>query len=142
MGRKSKYETIVKPKLCLIEAWCRDGATDETIAKKLEIALSTFYDYKKKYSEFSESLKKNKEYVDTEVEKSLLKRALGYNYEEITYEYGKEVKKVKKHVLPDTTAQIFWLKNRKPTVWRDKQDKSNEDTLNKLDQLLEEQKNA
>lgn len=142
MGRKTKYETKVKPKLPLIEAWCRDGATDEVIAEKLEIASSTFYEYKKKHSEFSEALKRSKEFVDAEVENSLLKRALGYDYEEITYEHDKETKRVKKHALPDITAQIFWLKNRKPTVWRDKQDKNNEDVLNKLDKLLEAQKNA
>lgn len=132
MGRTSKYETEVKPKMPLIEAWCRDGATDEIIAEKLEIALSTFYEYKKKYPEFSEALKRNKEFVDAEVENSLLKRALGYDYEEVTYECGLEVKRVKKRALPDTTAQIFWLKNRKPTVWRDKQEDRTNDEEDKV----------
>ena len=49
---------------------------------------------------------------------------------------------MKKYVIPDTTAQIYWLKNRKPEQWRDKQDRDNEDALKKLDKLLEEQKNA
>ena len=70
---KSKYFTHVEPKLILIEGWARDGLTDEQIADNLRIHISTFYDYKKKYSEFSEALKKGKEIVDYEVENALLK---------------------------------------------------------------------
>lgn len=62
--------------------------------------------------------------MDRQVEKSLLQRALGYSYEETSekYEGGvmTERKVTKKHVASDTTAQIFWLKNRKPEQWRDK----------------------
>lgn len=118
---KSKYFTHVEPKLILVEGWARDGLTDEQIAKNLNVAVSTFNEYKKKYPEFSESLKRGKEIVDYEVENALLKRALGYEYEEITYEHGEETKRVRKQVSPDTTAQIFWLKNRKSEQWRDKQ---------------------
>ncbi|MBM6875783.1 HNH endonuclease [Fusobacterium mortiferum] len=227
---KSKWETHVKDKLILVEGWARNGLTDEQIAKNLGISTDTFYRYKKEYSDFSESLKKGKEIIDFEVENALLKRALGYTYEEITEElikdtgqkarhqeaqalqekdwemskayfngkcaycgaeeeltkdhviplsaggklelkniipacvscnsskkdkewvewfrgqkfYSKEketkireylrfvsnlknekleltvTKKVTKHMPGDTTAQIFWLKNRKPEVWRDK----------------------
>lgn len=77
-----------------------------------------------KISNFSDTLKKGKDVVDRQVEKSLLQRALGYSYEETSekYEGGvmTERKVTKKHVAPDTTAQIFWLKNRKPEQWRDK----------------------
>lgn len=118
---KSKYFTHVEPKLTLIEGWARDGLTDEQIAKNLGINIATFYRYKKDYCEFCESLKRGKEIVDYEVENALLKRALGYEYDEVTYENGKETKRVTKQVAPDTTAQIFWLKNRKPDKWRDKQ---------------------
>lgn len=118
---KSKYFTHVEPKLTLIEGWARDGLTDEQIAEKIGIHISTLYDYKKKYPEFSESLKRGKEIVDYEVENALLKRALGYEYDEVTYENGEETKRVTKQVAPDTTAQIFWLKNRRPDKWRDKQ---------------------
>lgn len=127
---KSKYFTHVEPKLILIEGWARDGLTDEQIAGNLRIHISTFYDYKKKYSEFSESLKKGKEIVDYEVENALLKRALGYEYDEITYENGEEVKRVTKQVAPDTTAQIFWLKNRKADKWRDKKDVEHSGEIN------------
>ena len=107
-------------KLILLEGWARGGLTDEQIAKNMGIAPSTLYEWKKKSKEFSESLKKGKEVVDFEVENALLKRALGYEYEEETYENGILTKKVKKQVPPDTTAQIFWLKNRKPNTWKDK----------------------
>lgn len=56
------------------------------------------------------------------MENALLKRALGYEYDEITYENGEEVKRVTKQVAPDITAQIFWLKNRKPQQRRDTKD--------------------
>ena len=107
-------------KLILLEGWAKSGLTDEQIAKNMGIAPSTLYEWKKKSKEFSESLKKGKEVVDFEVENALLKRALGYEYEEETYENGILTKKVKKQIPPDTTAQIFWLKNRKPNTWKDK----------------------
>ncbi|HBF2202991.1 TPA: transposase [Clostridioides difficile] len=119
----AKYEYwITEEGLIKIEGWARDGLIDEQIASKMNIAPSTLYDWKKKYSEISESLKKGKEVIDRQVENALLKRALGYEYDEITYEEGQETKRVTKHVVPDTTAQIFWLKNRKPAEWRDKRD--------------------
>lgn len=113
-------EWLEKDKLILLEGWARDGLTDEQIAKNMGIAPSTFYEWKKKSKEFSETLKKGKEVVDFEVENALLKRALGYEYEEETYENGILIKKVKKQVAPDTTAMIFWLKNRKKEQWREK----------------------
>lgn len=96
---KSKWEQV-KDKLILIEGWARDGLVDEQIAKNLDIALSTFYEYKNKYLEFSDALKRGKEVVDYEVENALLKSAINGN----------------------VTAQIFWLKNRKPKEWKDKRD--------------------
>ena len=113
-------EWLENDKLILLEGWARGGLTDEQIAKNMGIAPSTLYEWKKKSKEFSESLKKGKEVIDFEVENALLKRALGYEYEEEIYENGILTKKVKKHVAPDTTAQIFWLKNRKPNNWKDK----------------------
>ncbi len=127
---KSKYLTHVEPKLILIEGWARDGLTDEQIAKNLNIAYSTFKEYKNKYPAFSATLKRGKEIVDYEVENALLKRALGYEYDEVTYENGEEVKRVTKQVAPDTTAQIFWLKNRKADKWRDKKDVEHSGEIN------------
>lgn len=107
-----------------IEGWARDGCTDKEIAANIGINPDTLYTWKKKFPILAESLKKGKDVVDRQVEKSLLQRALGYSYEEISEKYEGEVmterKVTKKHVVPDTTAQIFWLKNRKPEQWRDK----------------------
>ena len=144
---KSKWNDI-KEKLILVECWARDGLTDEQISNNLGISTTTFYEYKKNYPEFSESLKRGKEIVDYEVENALLKRALGYEFEEKTYETRwdenqgrfREVltKKVRKEVVPDTTAQIYWLNNRKPKQWRNKrnEEEGNNEKLNKVEQLL------
>ena len=113
----------------MLEAWARNGLTDEQIAHNMGINVATLYDWKKKYDEISESLKRGKEVVDILVENALLKRALGYTYEETSnkYECGvlTERKVTTKEVVPDTTAQIFWLKNRKPQEWRDKREVDN-----------------
>lgn len=120
---KGKYqEWLTKEGLLKLEGWARDGLTDEQIAKNMGISLSTFYEWKNKFSEISESLKKGKEVVDREVENALLKAALGYEYEEEIVNNKGQVVKVKKYAKPDITAIIFWLKNRKPDTWRDKQE--------------------
>ncbi|MCH5297889.1 MAG: transposase [Ruminococcus sp.] len=140
---KGKYEYWLTPDgLLLLEAWARNGLTDEQIAHNLGVTTSTFYAWKNKYSEISESLKKGKEVVDFEVENALLKRALGYQYDEVTFEGGVETKRVTKEIVPDTTAQIFWLKNRRPDLWRDKQNvelnASLKSETSKLDDLIEQ----
>ena len=128
---KGKYEYWLTPDgLTRLEAYARDGLTDELIAEKMGIRRETLYDWKNKFDNISNALKRGKEVVDTEVENKLYQRAMGYTYEEITQEPVKDrdtgeismqvTKIVKKEVQPDTTAQIFWLKNRKPTEWRDK----------------------
>lgn len=134
---KGKYlEWISDEGILKIEGWARDGLTDEQIAQNMGIRRQTLYDWKKKYPDISDALKRGKEVVDRQVENALLKRALGYRYDETTYEQvavkdndGKIVghqlqptKVVTKQVAPDTTAQIFWLKNRKPIGWRDKKE--------------------
>ena len=125
-------EWLKKDKLILLEGWARDGLTDEQIAKNIGINRTTLYDWKKKDANIADALKKGKEVIDFEVENALLKRALGYEYEEETYENGILTKKVKKQVAPDTTAQIFWLKNRKKEQWREKVEvvKTDEDLQN------------
>lgn len=115
---KGKYEKWLKREnLLLLEGWARDGLTDEQIAKNIGIGERTLYEWKEKYPQISQSLKKGKEVVDYEVENALLSSALGGN----------------------TTAQIFWLKNRRPDKWRDKQKEETDKTaLDKLDSILKE----
>lgn len=113
----------------MLEAWARNGLTDEQIAHNMGITAKTLYEWKNKYSEICESLKKGKEVVDILVENALLKRALGYKYTEKkvvdSEKDGIRTETTIKEVVPDTTAQIFWLKNRKPQEWRDKREVNN-----------------
>lgn len=81
-----------------MEGWARDGLTDEQIADKMDITRKTLYEWKAKYSDICNTLKKGKDYADYKVENALYQSALDGN----------------------TTAQIFWLKNRRPDKWRDK----------------------
>ena len=119
---------LTKDGLTLLEGWARDGLTDEQIMHNMKIkSKSTYYSYMKKYSNISNAIKKGKEVVDYEVENALLKRAKGYEYTEETYEDGILKKKVTKQVAPDSTAIIFWLKNRQPKKWRDKVELTNDD---------------
>ena len=142
----AKYEYWKTPEgLLKLEAWARDGLTDEQIAANAGIATATLYDWKKRHPEVSEALKKGKEVVDVQVENALLKRALGYTYTETKKERtaeGVRTTTTIKEVVPDTTAQIFWLKNRRPDRWRDKQDIHVSGSLNtektKLDDLLKQ----
>lgn len=138
---KGKYaDWITEDGLLLLEGWARDGLTDEQIAHNIGINVKTLWDWKVRFDPICNAIKKGKAPVDIQVENALLKRALGYEYEEVTTEItetpyidkrGKErvrkqkhVKKTKKIVLPDTTAQIFWLKNRRPDKWRDKREEA------------------
>ena len=125
---KGKYqEWLEQDNLIKLEAWTRNGLTDEQLANNMGINVATLYTWKKKYGEINDALKRGKEVVDIEVENSLLKAAKGYFVdEEKTYisEVNGVVTKrkeiTKKYIAPNTTAQIFWLKNRKPIEWRDK----------------------
>lgn len=95
---KGKYEYwLTKEGLTLLGGWARDGLTDEEIAHKMKINRTTLYDWIKKYTDISDTLKKGKEIVDYDVENSLLKEALKGN----------------------VTACIYWLKNRRPDKWRE-----------------------
>ncbi len=119
--RKTKYHTHVEPRLFEIECWARDGMIDEDIAKKLGVAYSTFRKYRDDQSALSAALKKGKAVIDYEVENALLKRALGFHYvEELASPMG-DVVEVTRYEKPDVTAAIFWLKNRKPNTWRNKE---------------------
>lgn len=127
---KGKYlDWITEEGLLKIEGWARDGLTDEQIAHNIGINRQTLYGWKKKYDDINDALKRGKEVIDRQVENALLKRALGYQYDEVTKEMVEDgtgrmavTKIVTKEVHPDTTAQIFWLKNRKPNEWRDKKE--------------------
>lgn len=134
----AKYEEWLEPEgLLLIEGWARDGLTEEQIAHNMGVSYSSLKNWKNEHLAILTALKKGKEVVDREVENALLKRAKGFTTTEqvvsskkvVEYKDGKRVKEisepcvieVEKYYPPDTTADIFWLKNRKPEQWRDKQ---------------------
>lgn len=105
----------------------RSGLTEAEIAAELDINPSTLTRWKQRYSELVDALNVSRDFVDSLVEDSLLKRALGYEYEEtkmVATQDGKtrRVEKTTRGIVPDVTAQIFWLKNRQPGRWRDKQE--------------------
>lgn len=104
--------------------WCKEGLTDQEIANRLQISIQTFHNWKHQHPEFLEALKTGKAVADERVERSLFHRAVGYTFEseEIFQHKGKIIRaKVMKHVPPDTTSMIFWLKNRRKEAWRDVQ---------------------
>lgn len=118
---KGKFEYwLTDDGLILLEGWARDGLTDEQISHNIGINPVTLYDWKKRFPQISNALKKGKEVVDFEVENALLKRALGYKETEKKLDKNGELVEVEKEIPPDVTAQIFWLKNRRPDKWRDK----------------------
>ncbi|WP_225893697.1 MULTISPECIES: terminase [Levilactobacillus] len=158
-----KYQKWLAPEgRALLEGWARDGLTDAQIAHNIGIRRSTLYEWKRRYPDISDALKKGKEVVDREVENSLLKRAVGMKTKSTTYKMVKvneDVLKVKRarflneykldhpdmsrqnlmmaavenvptyeqiplivnenELAPDTSAAIFWMKNRKPEQYRD-----------------------
>lgn len=140
MAKSKADEWLEQDKLTLLEAWARDGLTDEQIAKNMGISVASLYNYKNQHLEILEALKKGKEVVDIEVENALLKKCFGYNVSikktfkvkrtKYNPETGKKIEEYEElvegedevHIPADTTSQIFWLKNRKPSEWREKQE--------------------
>jgi len=184
-GAKGKFAAwLTEEGLIRLGGWARDGLTDEQIAANIGISRSTLNEWKKKFPDISDTLKRGKEIVDLQVENALFKRAIGYEFTEKKYaqaqmsdeEYhlrqqiavnqykldhpeataeeirlvGLNVSRYKsvlveektKEVAPDTTAQIFWLKNRRPDKWKDKQDiehSGNVDVNNPIKELTVEE---
>jgi hypothetical protein len=121
VGRPSKYDKI---DLVQVEKLAGLGLIDVEIASVLGIAVSTLNEYKKK-EEFSDALKRGKVRADAKVIESLYLRATGYDHEDIYFSnYKGEVTATPyvKHYPPDPLSMIFWLKNRRPLEWRDRQE--------------------
>lgn len=123
-SRRGKYEQwLTEEGLLKIGAWSRDGLTQEDIAHNCGCSLSTFKEWAKKYPPISDALKRGREVADIRVENALYRRATGYSYTETIREEGPKgvlIRTIRKHVPPSEAAAIFWLKNRRPDLWRDK----------------------
>ncbi len=119
----------------LLEAWTRNGLTAEQIAHNIGISKTTLYDWAKKFPDISNALKKNKEIADIVIENELYEAAKGkivtlkkpVKVKQVLVQDGvrKEKERIEYveeevYIPPNVTAQIFWLKNRKPAEWRDK----------------------
>jgi len=119
-GRPSLYKpeyVVQATKLCLL------GATDRELADFFKVSEQTLNSWKTQHTEFLESLKVGKEQADQRVERSLYQRALGYSHPDVhvsNFQGLVTLTPIIKHYPPETTAGIFWLKNRRPEEWRDR----------------------
>lgn len=119
-GRPTDYGKV---NLSQVHKLAMKGFTDAEIADFIEVAPSTYYLWKREHPEFSESINLGKEEADRKVERSLFECATGYSHPDTHFAVCDGVvvqTPTIKHYKPDNTAQIFWLKNRKPAEWRDK----------------------
>jgi Homeodomain-like domain-containing protein len=123
-GRPTKYRAEYVTQAAKLAAL---GATDREVAEFFDVNEATVHRWKHEHPEFCESLKVGKETADARVEQSLYRRALGYSHDAVKIfmpanadspVYADYVE----HHAPDTTAAIFWLKNRRPDEWRDKRE--------------------
>lgn len=132
-ARRARLEMWVRPeKIALLNHFAREGMLNEEIAKSIGISPSTLYEWKRKNPEIAEALQAGAQEADAVVEGALYKRATGYTYVETEVETSTKLDKkgnpynttttreVTKHVIADVQAQVFWLKNRRPDLWRDK----------------------
>ncbi|CCI60668.1 putative phage protein [Staphylococcus equorum subsp. equorum Mu2] len=122
MAKRIRLEDWLKEdNLIRVQGWARDGLTMEQIAHNIGITKPTLYKWQERDTNFLNALKVNRDSADRQVENALFKNAIGFKYTEQQLTDTGEVVDVKKYAKPNTTAQIFWLKNRKQEVWREKQ---------------------
>ena len=122
-GRPSEYDPKKTPKQA--KKACLMGATDKDLADFFGVSETTINNWKTQHPEFLESIRDGKELADSNVAKSLYQRALGYEHPEVhvsNYQGKITLTDLTKRYPPETTAGIFWLKNRQPDKWRDRRE--------------------
>ena len=152
--RKSD-QWITEEGLLKIQGWARDGLIDKQIAHNMGVSWTSLKEWKHRFPEIAEALRKGKEVVDREVENALFKSAIGFTkkikkpvrIKEVEYDpkTGKKIRELEKwvqveeevYIAPQVTAQIFWLKNRKPDEWREKNDLTLTPSNGVLESLME-----
>ena len=139
MARAKYQEWINDPdKQTLLSGWARKGLSDQQIAKNIGISRSTLNEWRKKYPDISDTLKKGKEVADAEVENALYLKCIGHKvqlkktFKVKKIEYNDAGRKIKEeehletgedevYIPPDTKAIIFWLTNRMREDWKERQ---------------------
>ena len=121
-GRPADYDELIPPNLPAIMAMARRGVTKKEIAETLGISTVTLRDWENKHKPLANAMRWNRDLADAEVENALFRQATGYRYKTQQVSTKGVVVDVELWQAPNTTAQIFWLKNRKPELWRDKQE--------------------
>lgn len=142
-GRPSDYKDEYTE---LAYNYCLLGATDADLGNFFGVSETTINNWKKDHPEFLESLKRGKQQADAQVAKSLFQRATGYSHPEtkIATTEGRitDSQEFEKHYAPDPTAAIFWLKNRQPELWRDKQQTEHSGVVHNVSHNPEDYKKA
>lgn len=124
LGRPTKYQIQFAEQARKL---CELGATDEDLANFFNVSARTIYRWQIDRPEFCQALKAGKETADDRVERSLYHKAVGYTHDAVKIFMPSGATEpvyaeYKEHYPPDTTAGIFWLKNRKKAEWKDKID--------------------
>tara|TARA_R110000822_G_C15322095_1_gene493809 strand:+ start:1864 stop:2382 length:519 start_codon:yes stop_codon:yes gene_type:complete len=111
------------------------GATDMDLARAFDVDISTIYAWKAKDRDFSDALKVGKATADDKVERALYQKAVGYSLpltKVFCHEGVISTHQMVEHFPPDTTACIFWLKNRRSDEWREKREVEVHDKLSEF----------
>ena len=143
VGRPTKYRPDYHP--AWAEKLAKLGATDEDIASSFDISIATLYNWRNDYQEFLEATRRGKLLADAEVASKLFHRATGYQHEETDVKVlnGEVVlTPVVKNYPPDTNAAMFWLRNRRPDLWRDKPPEATDNEESKPVKVVVEVKDA
>lgn len=127
IGRPTLYNPEEHPRA--VQALAGKGKTIADIAEAFDVAMSTVTLWAHEHPEFSVALRLGREAADERVERALFERATGYEHPAVKIVAvsggqgcGSHIEKVEytEHYPPDTEAAKFWLKNRKPSRWREK----------------------
>lgn len=142
MARPSLYKEEYNDQVTKL---CRLGAIDAELADFFGISEATLNNWKNQYPEFLESIKKGRQDSDAEVANKLYNRAVGYDHKEIkVFCYRGDIitKEITAHYPPDPTSMIFWLKNRRPDLWRDVHDINTKIDPSNIDEVIQDIKKA
>jgi hypothetical protein len=122
-GRPPDYRTVYNVqayKLALL------GATDSELASFFEVSEVTIDNWRVRYPKFAESVKAGRVGADSDVARSLYKRATGacaHREDRVFNEKGVPIiVPTTRHYPPDTTAAVYWLNNRRPGNWKSRQE--------------------